>query len=62
MITEENTSEDVEPLGSIYLQTAKVYAKKRENTSAIQYQEKAHALFEQDDKYTETDFLAGIAT
>lgn len=34
-ITEENTGDDVEPLGQIYLQTAKVYAKKRENTSAI---------------------------
>ena len=34
-ITGENVGDDVEPLGQIYLQTAKVYAKKRENTSAI---------------------------
>ena len=61
-ITEESQGEDTEPLGNIYLQIAKVYAKKREDQSAIQYQGKAQGLFEQLPKFAGSDFLAGIAT
>ena len=61
-ITEENSGEDTEALGNVYIQIAKVYAKKREETTAIRYQEKAYNLFEQQEKFVGTDFLAGIAT
>ena len=54
--------EDCEQVGNVFLQTAKIHAKRRDVGGAIADQQEAQRIYEGLEKYQGTDFIAGIAT
>jgi len=53
---------DSEQVGNVYLQMARIHAKRRDVGVAIANQQEGQRIYEKLEKYQRTDFIAGIAT
>ena len=61
-LSQENYGEESEQVGNVFLQMAKIHARRRDVAMAIGDQSKAQQVYEKQEKYQGTDFIAGIAT